>query len=275
MTGYLRGMALGAAVALAIGCTGCGDKDKKEEKPAAGGGETKPAAGGGGGGSGKAYDAAKSTASVKFTVKWAGAKPPSQDVMIAGDDICKAAHPTPMKNEQFLLNDDGTMPNAFVWASKGPHEGMTGFPAGSAFNLDQKGCTYVPHVFGIRAGQQFTITNSDGTKHNVHTHAKRNSDINIPQDKDAKNDHVFDKQEKAIPFQCDVHSWMKAWGFVVDHPFYGTSDSKGTVTISGLPAGAYTFKVWHEQYSGDAPYEQDVTVTLKDGESATKEVTFK
>ena len=271
MTTHIKGLLLGAAFVLAAGCDG---GSEKKAAPAAGG-DGKPAAAAPAAG-GKAYDAAKSTASVKFTVKWTGEKPKPQPLLVAGDEVCMQAHAAkPLMNEGFVVNDDGTMPHAFVWASKGPHEGMTGFPAPSAVTLDQKGCTYVPHVFGLRAGQTFSITNSDGTKHNVHSHPKVNKDFNVAQDKGGKNEFVFSAKEKAIPFQCDVHSWMKAYAFVVDHPFFGATDASGSITIGNLPAGEYTFKVWHEQFSGEKAYEQDVKVTVKDGETAAQVVEFK
>jgi hypothetical protein len=271
MTAYVRGVLLGAAFVVAVGCGG-GD----EKKAPAGGGDAKggaPAAAGGG----KAYDAAKSKASVKFTIKWTGAKPAPVDIMISGDEYCKSAHSTPVENEQFVVAADGGMPNTFVFASSkdGPLKGMTGFPAPAAVTLDQHGCMYVPHVFGLRTGQTFTIKNSDGTKHNVHSHPKLNKDFNVAQDKGGSNDFSFTTQERAIPFQCDVHSWMKSYAFVVDHPFFGTTDATGTVTIGNLPAGDYTFKVWHEPFTGDKAIESDVAVSVKDGEAVTKVVELK
>ncbi len=272
MTAYVKGVLLGAALVAAAGCGG------EKKAPAAGGGDAKgaPAAAAGGG---KAYDAAKSTASVKFTVKWTGKKPDPVVVMVSGDEFCKSAHADkPMMNDQFTVNDDGTLPNAFIWAKEGPHKGgMTGLPASEKVTLDQHGCTYVPHVFGVRSGQSFTVKNSDGTKHNVHMHPSVNSEagMNQAQDKGGSNDFTFAKQETAVPIQCDVHSWMKAYAFSVDHPFFGTTDASGTVTIGKLPAGDYTFRVWHEQFSGEKPYTQDVKVTVKEGESGTQVVELK
>jgi plastocyanin len=261
----MKGVLLGAAFVVAAGC---GGGEKKEPAKAGGDAKGAPAAAPAGGG-GKVYDAAKSTGSVKFTVKWTGKKPDSVDVMVSGDDFCKSAHADkPMKNDQFVVNDDGTLPNAFVWAKEGPHKGMTGLPAGEKVTLDQHGCTYVPHVFGVRAGQSFTVKNSDGTKHNVHMHPSVNSDdrMNQAQDKGGSNDFTFAKPEMAVPIQCDVHSWMKAYAFVVDHPFFGATDATGTVTIGKLPPGDYTFKVWHEQFTGEKPYTQEVKVTVAAGE---------
>ena len=47
--------------------------------------------------------------------------------------------------------------------------------------LDQKGCHYTPHVFGVRAGQPVEIVNSDPTLHNVNAMAKVNQSFNLGQ----------------------------------------------------------------------------------------------
>ena len=38
--------------------------------------------------------------------------------------------------------------------------------------IDQDGCRYIPHVFGMRAGQPLEILNSDPTLHNIHATPK-------------------------------------------------------------------------------------------------------
>ena len=253
-----------------LAAAGCGDKTAAPmPAPAAGGGAAKaPAA------AGAAYDAAKSTASAKITVKWAGAKPVVPNKVITGDAFCVSAHTSPVADERFIVNDNGTVPNAFVWVADGPTKNMTGFPAPAAFTLDQHGCMYVPHVFGVRVNQEFTIKNSDGTTHNVHAHPTANKDFNTAQSTGASNTHTFDKKERAIPFNCDIHSWMACFGFVLDHPFFGTTGADGSVSISGLPAGEYTFKVWHESFTaGVKELTGEIKVTVKDGEAVSKDVT--
>lgn len=268
----LKGVLLAAAL---VSVAACGGDEKKPAggspggAPAAGGDAKAPAAGG------AKYDAAASTASVKFTVKWTGAKPAPVTKTVQGDAFCTEHAGASMPDERFVVNDNGTLPHTFVWALDGPHKGMTGFPEGPAFVLDQKNCTYVPHVFGLRAGQKFTVRNSDGTTHNVHAKPKANKEINQSQSKDQVNEFTFSAKERAIPFVCDIHSWMGAYAFVLDHPFYGTTADDGTVTISGLPAGKYKFKVWHEGFTAGTVIESDVEVEVKAGETATREVELK
>ena len=45
---------------------------------------------------------------------------------------------------------------------------------------------------------------------------------------------------------CDTHAWMLGFIHVFDHPFFAVTDENGAFTLSGVPAGTYTLKVWHE-----------------------------
>ena len=268
LSGVLLTITLGALVAC-----GGGD-DKKPAAPKAGdGGSKAPAAAPAGGGA--AYDAAKSTASVKITAKWAGAAVPGAKIPF-GDDFCKGAHPSGLDDPRFAVNADGTLPHCFVWAKDGPHKAMTGLPDSPKVTLDQHGCMYEPHVFGLRVGAAFTVKNSDGTQHNVHAHPATNTTkINQGQGQGATNDFTFTQKEKAILFACDIHTWMQAYAFVLDHPFFGTTGADGTVTIGKLPPGKYKFAVWHEAMTADVKgHETEIEVEVAEGASATAEATL-
>ena len=105
-----------------------------------------------------------------------------------------------------------------------------------------------PHVFGVQVGQPVTIVNSDPTLHNVHAVPKANGEFNFGQAiKGMKTTRMFDKPEVMVPFRCDVHGWMAAYGGVVSHPFFAVSNADGSFEIKGLPAGTYTIEVWHER----------------------------
>jgi hypothetical protein len=274
MTAKVMGLCLVAALVAAAGC-GDGKKapagDGKSPPASSGGDKSPPPAGT------TPYEAAKSTASVAGTVKYAGAKPAAPPAAAPTDPFCSGvAGKTPIVSERAVVADDGGLPHCFVWAQKGPHKQMSGFPASPKVVLDQTGCTYVPHVFGLRVGEPFTVKNSDDTSHNVHSRPKSNTSINKPQAFNASDEFTYDQKETAIPFNCDIHTWMSAYAFVLDHPFFAVTDASGKFEIKGLPAGTYTFKVWHESFSPDkAEMSQDVEVTVKDGEAVTKDVEFK
>jgi hypothetical protein len=259
-----------------VALTACGDdgKDKgnKGAAPAAGGNAAAPAPAGG-----AAYDAAKATGSLTLTAKWGGAKVERVKMTMTGDQFCTGAAGAGVDDPRFIVNDDGTLPNAFVWAKEGPHKGMTGLPESPKVTLDQHGCMYVPHVFGLRAGAAFTVKNSDSTNHNVHARPKKNkNEINQVQSTGGTNDFTYTATEKALPFACDIHTWMNAWAFVVDHPFFGTTGADGKVTIGKLPPGKYKFTVWHESFTADPKgHEIDIDVEVAEGASASAEAVLK
>jgi len=137
--------------------------------------------------------------------------------------------------------------------------------------LDQMGCRYTPHVLGLRVGQTLELHNNDPLLHNVRAIARENKPINYGQPAgSAPRKKVFDKPEMAIRMKCDVHPWMTAFTFAMDHPFFAVTDENGAFSITGLPAGEYTLGLWHEAYG-----EQEMQVTVTDGSMAEAGFTVK
>jgi plastocyanin len=169
-----------------------------------------------------------------------------------------------------LVGPGNGLQNAFVYVKDGLGDRKFS-PPQTPVVLDQKGCKYMPHVFGVQVGQTVTIVNSDPTLHNVHAVPKANSEFNFGQAvKGMKTNRVFDKPEVMVPFRCDVHGWMAAYGGVLSHPYFAVSNADGSFEIKGLPAGTYTVEVWHERLG-----TQTTTVTV-DGKSGAKaSVAFK
>lgn len=202
---------------------------------------------------------------VHGVINYAG---PDADTAIAmnADPTCASLHTTPVDTGKYLVKD-GKLGNVFVYVKTGL-EGKT-FPTPTEKKvLDQQGCQYHPHVFGIQVGQPMSIKNSDATLHNIHSLPKSNSEFNQGQPiQNMEFDHTFDKAEVMVPFKCDVHPWMNAYVGVLTHPYYAVSGEDGTFAIDKLPAGTYTLEAWHEEL-GTAT--QQVTVAA----NQTAEVTF-
>jgi plastocyanin len=112
--------------------------------------------------------------------------------------------------------------------------------------LDQKDCRYAPHVVLVPIGANLTIKNSDGILHNLHSHSVVNPAFNKPQPKFKKTlKETFAKTE-IIKLTCDVHTWMSGWIIVHEHPYYAITDERGRFSLSDIPPGAYTLRIWHE-----------------------------
>src|SRR5262249_43487124 len=135
---------------------------------------------------------------------------------------------------------------AFVYLRRGAPKKDYPLPAKPA-TLDQKGCMFQPRVQGMRVGQPLQVGNADPVTHNVRSFPTLNQAFNFGQPAETRQrERIFDHAEREIEIQCDIHPWMHAYIFVMDHPFYCVSADDGKYTIDGLPPGEYTLESWHE-----------------------------
>ena len=266
-----RALVLLLALAIPVSFIACGggkDEDalleEEEETPAAG---AAPAAGAPAAAAPAA--AAAGSATVTGKVSFEGAAPTMEKLKLDADAFCKAAHAEPMYSQEVVVNPNNTLQWVFVYVK----EGVTGsYPAPTTpVTIDQHGCQYRPHIFGIQAGQPLKILNSDSTLHNIHALPKKNPEFNIGQPfKGMETIKKFDTVEVPVHFKCDVHKWMGAYAGVVNHPFFAVTNDQGTFEIKNLPAGNYVIEAWQEKYGAQT---QNVTVT--GSESKTVDFTFK
>jgi plastocyanin len=220
----------------------------------------------GGGGGGLKIDPA-TAGEITGTVALDGAAPKNEPIRMNADPICLKQAPGTQLQETFVVGPDGkTLGNVFVYIK----DGLAGSYEAPAANktLDQKGCRYSPHVFGVQVGQPLEIVNSDPTLHNIHATPKSNREFNNGQPiQGMKMSHSFTAKEVMVPFKCDVHGWMNAYVGVLDHPFFATTDPSGKFSLTGVPPGTYTVEAWHEKLGATT---QSVTIAAKE----TKDVSF-
>jgi len=210
-------------------------------------------------------DAAKA-GTLTGRVLFDGPAPANPPIKMTADPMCLKANPNGAMFETFMLKDGG-LDNVFVYVKDGLGNYYFDVPTES-LKLDQQGCRYAPHVFGIRVGQPLEIVNNDSTLHNVHALAKSNPEFNFPQQiQGMKNQKTFTAREVMVTFKCDVHGWMNAYAGVLDHPYFAVTTNGGRFELKNLPAGTYTIEAWHERLG---PQSQKITI----GEKETKDVSF-
>jgi len=262
------------ALPLAVGCGG----GSKEEAPSFDAGNTAattattaPAAPAGAPAGAPAAATPAGGATISGKVTLAGTAPVMATLKMDADNYCKTEHPTPVKSQE-VVDNNGNLQWALVYVK-------SGLPAGASYpvpaepvTLDQQGCMYTPHVFGVRAGQKVKIVNSDATLHNIHPLPAVNAQFNIGMPiKGMTQEKVFDKPELP-PFhiKCDVHKWMSSYCGVFSHPFFAVTDQDGNYKLTGLPAGTYVIEAWQEKYG-----PQDQTVTISGTDTKTQDFSYK
>ncbi len=255
-----RKLFLLAIVSMAALLLSCGKKE--ETAPTA---ETKPA---------EATEPAAPVdlaggATITGKVLFTGAKPKAAVLRMDAEPSCAKEHAGPVYSQEVVLNDNGTLDYVLVYVKEGLGDKRFQ-PIQQKVVLDQKGCLYEPHVFGVVAGQDFEIANSDPTTHNIHPLPKTNREWNQSMPPKGENLKKSFPRPEIIPVKCNVHPWMRSYIGVFKHPFFAVTGKDGTFEIKGLPPGQYTIEAWHEKLG---VMEQKVTVAAK--ESKSVDFTFK
>ena len=271
MTGFIhrsRFAALCAAALLGVAAlAGCGGKDEDEDRPksarAAGAAKDESAAPAASSAAAAPAAGAMGAASVTGKIVFEGAIPAPEKYKMTADAFCAKANPGEVAKQNVEIGPDRGIKDVFVYVKSGI--AGTYPPPATAALIDQKGCTYHPHVFGVVAGQNIEILNSDPTLHNIHSLPEKNEAFNLGMPvQGIKYTKKFYKPEVMVRIKCDVHGWMSAFCGVVAHPFFAVTAADGTYTIKNLPAGTYTIEAWHEKFGTQT---QQVTVGATDSKA--------
>jgi hypothetical protein len=192
--------------------------------------------------------------------------------------VC-AAQPVP--DETLVVNSANKgLANAVVFLDKRPAniKPELAKPPADPIYFDQKGCRFFPHVLVLQAGQPLLVISDDAIPHNTHTRPKRNPDFNqLIKAKDRTGVPCNYKKAESAPIEvvCDLHTWMKAYHFPVDHPYAAATDKDGKFKIEGLPAGKHSFNIWHERGPGDSRLlARKLEITIDVDTESTKDLSF-
>jgi hypothetical protein len=244
--------------------TGGGDKPKEKKKEAAA----------------AAFPKDKATASLKGVVSLEGEAPKMTKIDMSGAKQCADLHKDPVVKEEVVANG-GKLANVVVYVKSvdgKPIEDVWSFDAPSTeANIDQKGCTYVPHILAVQADQPVAITSSDDLAHNIHYVPGKNPEFNESQQKAGSKKVVkFSEPEMGANMVCNIHGWMKAYLFVFPHPFFAVTKADGSYEFAEkLPPGEYEIAVWQESEGQKLGKVDPVKVTLADKDAKEQNFAFK
>lgn len=207
---------------------------------------------------------------LKGAIRFQGRKPARKPIDMSGDPACVEAHHTKAYDESLLVNPNGTLANVFIYVKQGLEGKKFELPA-APVTIDQRGCWFRPRIIGIQTGQTLQVTNSDPVTHNIHPLAQINREWNHSQGQgDEPLARKFLKPEIMIRVKCNIHSWMRAYIGVLDHPYFAVTGADGSYEIKNLPPGDYVLEAWHETLG-----TQDQKITVGPSGKVETNFTFK
>ncbi|HEY2589760.1 MAG TPA: carboxypeptidase regulatory-like domain-containing protein [Tepidisphaeraceae bacterium] len=188
-----------------------------------------------------------SNVSITGHVFYRGPRPTRKPIDLSGCPQCAAAAGGPIYDESLVVNDDGSLQNVVVSISGGLPAGEQFASAADPVTLDQKGCTFRPHVIAARVGQPIVVKNSDPFLHTVHSlDAEASPAFNFAQPTIGERQVEPLRAVETFEVKCDLHPWMKAWVRVFNHPYFTVTRADGSFALPPLPPGTYRVKAWHE-----------------------------
>lgn len=119
-----------------------------------------------------------------------------------------------------------------------------------------KGCRFEPFILSARVGQTFNVTNQDSfeenpTRYQIHANfrSQKNASFNTRLEALSSQRVKLVEAEPPVLLGCYIQPWVIGYVLVQNHPYVGVSDANGDVVLRNLPAGKWSFKIWHPEES--------------------------
>jgi plastocyanin len=116
-------------------------------------------------------------------------------------------------------------------------------PATPAAVMDQRNRAFSPRVLVVGAGTSVEFPNNDTVSHQVYSFSPPKK-FQLPLYKGQRHPPVTFERSGLVVLGCNIHDQMIGYIYVTDAPFFGKTDSAGTLRVPGLSAGEYRVTVW-------------------------------
>ncbi len=230
--------------------------------------------------------------SIQGRVTFEGEAPALTLQVSVDQDVC-LHHEGTVQSPRLQVSPEGGVAETVIYlkevGSGKPMESLEG-----PMEIDQHGCLYEPFVQVMPRAGVLTLINSDPLNHNVHA---RQEGVRDPFNYAMPNSAWPEKQtiqkrmlrSGLVSISCDVHMWMNAYLFVVEHPYYAVTDAEGHYELKDVPPGTYELELWHAGWNAELkrdtrgqiagydysdPVGQSRTIEVGPCESATVDFTL-
>ena len=192
------------------------------------------------------------TGTIKGKLVWGGTEAPTQKVLQSKGNATKdpaVCAATADILDQSLVVDPKTLGVewgiAYLVRPNGENPEAVKDLSSKKVVIDQKGLRVPTHAVALHQDQDVVLKSSDPVVHNVHLSGFTNAfNFALPPNSQATKKLVAEK--RAMPLNCDLHTGMKSWVMVFDHPFFAVTKTDGSFEIKGVPAGVQNLVIFQE-----------------------------
>jgi plastocyanin len=114
-------------------------------------------------------------------------------------------------------------------------------PLGAVDQVDKQ---FVPYVKPIFVGSTVRFPNSDHIRHQVYSFSSAKK-FELPLYAGTNAPPVIFDKPGVVVLGCNIHDWMVGYIYVAETPFFAKTGALGTASISDLPPGEYSVRIWH------------------------------
>ena len=195
--------------------------------------------------------------------------PERHDTTLSGEEarVCGAR-----MRDRSVVHNGRDLEGALVWVSD--------VHAGRALTRDRRAdlaivrCQFVPRMLALVQGTTINLQSKDATVHHTRFYSESEGELlsrMLTVDRWAVVPSArIAAQPGLVRVRLSRHPYVRGFVAVFDHPYFAVTNRYGRYRISGLPAGTYHVRVWHER--ADSVTEQ--TVTVKPGQASTLDATL-
>ncbi len=138
--------------------------------------------------------------------------------------------------------------------------------------IDQREMQFFPRIAAVQYGRPVRFDNSDMFNHGVSVASEvKANNVNQIAGPGMPVECTFEPEKKPLMVGCPLHGNMRAWLFIVPHPWFAISDAKGRFTIDKIPPGEYTLLLTH----ADTNFRERKKVAVAAGEETKVAVEWK
>jgi plastocyanin len=141
--------------------------------------------------------------------------------------------------------------------------------------VDQVDKQFVPFVKPVFVGSTVRFPNSDNIRHQVYSFSPAKK-FELPLYGGTNAPPVTFDKPGVVVLGCNIHDWMIGYIYVAETPFFAKTGPLGTASITDLPPGEYSVRIWHPSMDrAEETTSRQVAVTAEPVTSAEWQIGLK